>query len=220
MESDVKYSLLFDLDGTLLDPREGIVNSIQFALRRFGMSEVADQDLLWCIGPPLHESFSQLLQTDDEPTIRQAVAAYREYFGADGLLQNHVYTGIPELLTRLNEHAHSLFVATSKPHVFATRILQHFKLDHYFRHIHGSELDGTRANKGDLISYILQKEQLGPAHTLMIGDRKHDILGAQKCGIDSIGVLWGYGADGELEEAGASYLAADPEDLERIVQAV
>ena len=212
------YTLLFDLDGTLLNPREGIINSIQYALRRFDTVDFADEELLWCIGPPLTESFAKLLQTDDPATIAEAVVSYRDYFGTEGLLQNKLYPKIPTLLKRLNEQGHSLFVATSKPHVYAAKILQDFGLAQQFVQIYGSEFDGTRANKGELLHYILAKERLDPTHTLMIGDRKHDILGARQCGLRSIGVLWGFGADGELAQNGATYLVKQPLDVAYIVE--
>ena len=214
----VTYTLLFDLDGTLLNPREGIISSIQYALQRFDIIDFADEELLWCIGPPLTESFAKLLQTDNPATIAEAVASYRDYFGTEGLLQNKLYPEISTLLERLNEQGHSLFVATSKPHVYAVKILQNFGLAQQFIQIYGSEFDGTRANKGELISYILAKERLDPAHTLMIGDRKHDILGAQQCGLKSIGVWWGFGADGELADNGATYLAQQPLEVAHLVE--
>ncbi len=211
-------NLLFDLDGTLTDPQEGIVGSIQYALKKFSIDY--KDDLTWCIGPPLQESFARILKTSNKETLDTAIVYYRERFATTGLFENKVYEGIPELLDTLQASGHRLFIATSKPKVFADKILKHFDLAHFFESIYGSELDGTRSNKAELIKYILETERLDAKVTLMIGDRKHDILGARANDLVSIGVAWGYGKDAELKDAGLSHTAYLPKDIWSIVTAL
>jgi len=211
-------NLLFDLDGTLTDPQEGIVGSIQYALKKFSVDY--KDDLTWCIGPPLQESFASILNTKNKETLDTAIVYYRERFATTGLFENKVYEGIPELLDTLQASGHRLFIATSKPKVFADKILKHFDLAHFFESIYGSELDGTRSNKAELIKYILETERLDAKVTLMIGDRKHDILGARANDLVSIGVAWGYGKNAELKDAGLSYTAYLPKDIWSIVTAL
>jgi len=206
-------TVLFDLDGTLTNPKEGIIGSIQYALKNLSDVSFHDDDLVWCIGPPLQESFAKLLKTNDSSVLDQALAYYRELFVAKGMFQNHVYQGIPELLEALKAKGYSLFVATSKPHVYAKKIVQHFDLDSYFNKVYGPELDGTRANKAELIAHILETEQLDPSSTVMIGDRKHDMLGASKNKLEAIGVLWGFGSQEELEQHKAKHLVKTPEAI-------
>ena len=198
-------NLLFDLDGTLTDPKEGIVGSIQYALKKFSVDY--KDDLTWCIGPPLQESFARILKTSNKETLDTAVVYYRERFATTGLFENKVYEGIPELLETLKASGHRLFIATSKPNVFADKILKHFDLAHFFEGIYGSELDGTRSNKAELIKYILKTEHLDAKVSLMIGDRKHDILGARANDLVSIGVAWGYGSFEELQAASMTFYA-------------
>jgi len=184
-------NLLFDLDGTLTDPYQGITKSICYALKMLGRSVPCQTDLRWCIGPPLKNSFAKLLETDDDKLVQEAIAVYRQRFGSVGMFENKIYEGIPEALNRLRDDGHILYVATSKPMVFAKRIAEHFDLGQYFRSIHGSELDGTRSEKTSLLAHILQSERIAPADTAMIGDRKHDMIGARANEIRGIGVLWG-----------------------------
>lgn len=204
--------ILFDLDGTLTDPKVGITTSIRHAMAALGRPLGADVDLDWCIGPPLIDSFARLLD-GDAARAADGVAAYRARFGTIGLFENDLYPGIPELLTRLVADGRALVLATSKPRVFATRILEHFDLARYFRAIHGSELDGTRAHKTDLVPWILAEEALDPATTVMVGDREHDVIGARAAGVATFGVAWGYGAPGELVRAGAVDVVESPERL-------
>ncbi|MGZ3650100.1 MAG: HAD-IA family hydrolase [Bdellovibrionota bacterium] len=201
-------NLLWDLDGTLTDPQDGIIRCIQFALEQCGLPVPAHEELLWTIGPPLHESFAKLAPETDPAAL---VAKYRERFGPTGLFENSVFWGIPDLLSKLGGFRH--FLATSKPHVFASQILDHFKLTPHFTRIYGSELDGTRSDKGELIAYLLAQEALTPANALMIGDRRHDIAGAKKNGLAALGVLWGYGSREELQGAGANLLFETPVEL-------
>jgi phosphoglycolate phosphatase len=203
--------ILWDLDGTLTDPKVGILTSIRYALEGRGHLAPPMEELLWCIGPPLHDSFSTLVPSADLQEINQLIAKYRERFSVVGLFENELIPGIPEAFKSLSEHRH--FLATSKPHVFAKRILIHFKLDHHFTAIHGSELDGQRSDKSDLIRHVLVTENVDPMNAVMIGDRKHDVIGARKASVEALGVLWGFGSRSELETAGASQIFETPTDL-------
>ncbi|MCA6122306.1 HAD family hydrolase [Bradyrhizobium sp. WSM 1704] len=201
-------AIFFDLDGTLTDPKPGITGSIQYALRKLGRPVPSQDELTWCIGPPLRASFATLLGGEEHAD--QAVAFYRERFGDVGLFENAVYPGIAEVLAALRAAPRRMFVATSKPHVFATRIVAHFGLADHFDHVFGSELDGTRVNKAELLAYALEQTGVDAAAAVMIGDRSHDVIGAKRNGIRPVGVTYGYGSSAELIEAGASHLCASP----------
>lgn len=204
--------LLFDLDGTLTDPREGILRSMQHALARLGAEVPSEAHLERYIGPPLRDTFRDLLP-GRASEVERAVDLYREHFVPVGMFENRVYPGIPALLQALVDAGRRLHLCTSKPHPFARRILEHFRLDRFFASIHGSELDGTRNEKGELVAYLLRQEGLAPARCLMLGDRRFDVEAAAQCGIASVGVLWGYGSRSELQDAGARWLAESPEAL-------
>jgi phosphoglycolate phosphatase len=206
-------NLLFDLDGTLTDPFTGITKCISYALDMLDIKLPPRQSLRWCIGPPLKDSFAKLLASDDDALTDKAVAFYRERFGTVGLFENEVYDGIPEVLEDLQKNGHTLYVATSKPAVYAERIIDHFGLQRYFKRVFGSELDGTRSDKTSLISHILQRELIEPSETSMIGDREHDIIGAIENGICGFGVLWGYGTKDELKNSGAHAFLNTPREL-------
>ncbi len=208
----MKPHILFDLDGTLTDPSVGITRCIQYALEKGGHTVPEAQDLYSWIGPPLHESFVAHLPQISKAHAMQLVSFYRERFAEIGMFENKVFEGIDSLLNSLQVDKR-LHLATSKPHFFAKKILKHFKLDRYFTSIHGSELTGERSDKGELIQFILEMEKLGPNDCLMVGDRKHDVLGAKKHGIPTVGVLWGHGPREELEEAGALHIVQTPEEL-------
>jgi phosphoglycolate phosphatase len=205
--------VLFDLDGTLTDPKPGITRSVAYALERMGI-EVDDPDTLTpFIGPPLHQSFARYYGFD-EAQARMAVALYREYFAETGLYENAVYPGIADLLERLHSRDRRLFVATSKPTIYARRILEHFELHGYFEQIVGSDLDLTRADKEQIIAEILAThEEAAREMAVMVGDREHDIIGARANQIDSIGVTYGYGSLAELRDAGATAIAASVDEL-------
>lgn len=209
-------ALFFDLDGTLTDPKAGIFASIHFALDQLGVEERPD-DLSWCIGPPLQESFARMVGAS---RTEEAIAAYRQRFAITGLYENEVYDGIPELLARLCDEDFKLYVATSKVRLYATRILEHFGLAHCFTDIFGSELNGLRANKQHLIAYGMDLSGLSASDIIMIGDRKHDIMGAKGNDVRSIGVLWGYGGREELEQAGADHIVADRDGLYRLIRSL
>jgi phosphoglycolate phosphatase len=204
-------ALFFDLDGTLTDPKPGITGSIQYALRKLDRPVPSQDELTWCIGPPLRASFVVLL--GGESLADRAVELYRERFADVGLFENSVYPDIEPVLVALSQSGGRMFVATSKPHVFATRIVAHFALRHHFEHVFGSELDGRRVDKSDLLAYALKQAGVDPAKTLMIGDRSHDMAGAANNGMKGIGVLYGYGSREELIGAGALHVCATPQAI-------
>jgi phosphoglycolate phosphatase len=205
-------AIYFDLDGTLTDPKPGITRSIQYALRKLDHHTIPTEDeLTWCIGPPLRASLVKILGTAE--TADRAVSLYRERFSDIGLYENRVYDGISDVLTTLGQSGRRLFVATSKAHVFAERIIDHFGLRHHFERVFGSELDGTRSDKSHLLEYALRTASVDPSKTLMIGDRSHDMIGARNNGIRGIGVLYGYGSKDELIEAGALHVCATPQAI-------
>jgi phosphoglycolate phosphatase len=204
-------TIFFDLDGTLTDPKPGITGSIQYALQKLDLPVPTQDELTWCIGPPLRASFVTLL--GGESLADRAVALYRERFADVGLYENSVYPDIEQVLATLRQSPRRVFVATSKPQVFAERIIDHFGLRSYFDRVFGSELDGTRVNKGDLLAYAIDTTGVDPSQTLMIGDRSHDMVGAKNNGIRGIGVLYGYGSEEELVGAGASHVCATPRAL-------
>jgi phosphoglycolate phosphatase len=202
-------NLLFDLDGTLTDPVVGITTCIQHALRQLGRDPPERSELARYIGPPLRATFAELLATDDQSLVQQAMVWYRERFEAVGMFENEVYPDVPAGLESLVASGHRLFVATSKPRVFAERIVAHFDLSAHFVAVYGSELDGRNSNKVDLIQCVLEHEFLVPTDTWMIGDRAPDIHGGRANGVRTIGVLWGYGSHEELRAAHADHLVHD-----------
>jgi len=211
-------TILFDLDGTLTDPKQGIVKCIDYALVKLGVSVPDNAGFEKYIGPPLQKAFREILKTDDHGLIEEAIGYFRERFKDKGQYENEVYDGIQMLLDKLVRYGYRLFIATSKPEVFAKSILDHFKLSGYFKAIHGSQLDGTRSDKGELIAWIMSKENLTSDTTIMIGDRKHDIDGSAANQLKSIGVLWGYGSKEELVTANATYLCENVQGIAAIIQ--
>ena len=204
-------SVFFDLDGTLTDPREGITRCIQHALEQLGGPSCSQDELTFCIGPPLRESFGLLLQTDDADLIEQALGLYRDRFSTVGLFENTVYPGVREMLEQLQRQ--TVFLATSKPRVYAERILSHFELSGYFEGIYGSELNGRFENKTDLLRHVLTSERLAASSTLMVGDREHDIIGARQNACGAMGVTYGYGSEDELRSAGADHICHSPQEV-------
>ncbi|WP_439886939.1 HAD family hydrolase [Pseudomonas sp. MBLB4123] len=207
-------NLLFDLDGTLTDPREGITRSVQHALVRLGIEAPDPASLEHFIGPPLLQCFMHSYDLD-EATAWQAVGHYRERFAAVGLYENRVFDGIQALLETLNGQGRRLYIATSKPTLFAERIAAHFDFARHFQAIHGSELDGTRTDKAELIGHLLAEEGLAARDTLMIGDRKHDLIGARRNGLDAAAVGYGFGSAEELQAEAPTYHFATLGDLRR-----
>ncbi len=206
--------ILFDLDGTLTDPKAGIVGSIRHALDTLGCA--APADLEWCIGPPLRESFAILLDSSDPDRIAGAVSAYRERYAAIGMYENSVYDGVAELLASLSAMGYRVVVATSKPWFYAEQIVRHFGLAEFLGHVYGSELDGARSDKGELIGYILEREGVGAETVMMIGDRRHDLAGAFSQGVRAAGVAYGYGSLEEL--GGAEVVFGSPGEIGRFFE--
>ena len=209
--------ILFDLDGTLTDPKPGITKSVQYALGKMGIVEEDLEKLTPFIGPPLTTAFKEFYNMNDNEA-NQALQYYRDRFSTVGLYENAVYAGMEELLVQLQNQGKTMFVATSKPTVFSIKILEHFGLIDYFKAVIGSELDGTRAEKNEVIEYVLS-EIAGhdPRRVVMVGDRKFDILGAKLNGIDVIGVAYGYGSYDELTAAKPDYIAKTVSDLGAIL---
>lgn len=211
--SDCRMNLLFDLDGTLTDPRPGIVGCIRFALDQLGSKCPNDDALANYIGPPLRGTFATLLDTSDAERIEEALRLYRQRFAQTGLYENKVYEGVPAMLDTLAHMYGAAYVVTSKPAVYAERIVDHFGLGHHFRKVYGAELDGRRDDKAELLAYLLANEGVGPSASVMVGDRSADIVAAKANEVRSIGVLWGYGSEAELMDAGADMLCRTPSEL-------
>ena len=200
-----KDYILFDLDGTLTDPEEGITNSVAYALGRFGIPVENRKSLDVFIGPPLDDSFMEYYGFDREKALR-AISVFREYFRDRGIFENVVYPGIPEMLDGLKKTGKTLILATSKPEIFAVRILDRFGLSQYFTVVTGSLLDNTRT--------ALEKAGVTDrTRAVMVGDREHDIIGAKKSSLTSVGVTYGYGSREELEKAGADIIAENADNL-------
>lgn len=206
-----RSTILFDLDGTLTDPGEGIVNCIRVALDYAGLPHPSDARLMDCIGPPLQQSFAELGGRPEQ--IEPMVAAYRARFREAGMYENVVYPEIPSLLAELQARGFRLFVATSKAATLAVDVLEHFELRHYFAEVFGAHLDGRLSDKHELLAHIQSETDFLPADTVMIGDRKYDILAARASGLLAVGALWGYGSREELDEAGAHHLVTRPKVL-------
>lgn len=208
-----KKVLLFDLDGTLTDPMAGITRSVQHALKFYGIEEPELEKLCPFIGPPLKDSFMKFYGFP-EARAQEAIGKYREYFTEKGIFENKVYEGIEEMLAMLKGRGKTLLVATSKPEKFAAQILEHFHLSPFFDYICGATMDEKRVKKGEVIAYALQTAKIREVRdAVMVGDREHDILGARENGMDSIGVLYGYGSREELEKAGAGKIAGTVGEL-------
>lgn len=210
-------TFLFDLDGTLTDSSQGIINSIIYALEKYDINDYDMPILRKFLGPPLHESFEKFMGFDKEKSL-QAVKLYREYFSSKGLLENEVYAGVNDLLQNLKENGKTLIVATSKPQPFTDKIMEHFDLAKYFDFIAGSNMDTTRSKKAEVIEYALSECNIkDKSKVIMIGDRAEDMIGAQSAGIDSIGVEYGYGTFDELKNAGATYIAKTVDELKNLL---
>lgn len=211
-------TILFDLDGTLTDPVEGITNSIIHSLTYYGISVADRRELYDFIGPPLHEAYMRFYNMD-EKTAFEAIEHYREYFSVKGLLENEVYPGVEDMLQQLHASGKTLVVATSKPEVFSVRILEHFGLAKYFSVICGPSLHPPAGyGKADVIRDALKRANITDLGTaIMVGDRRHDIIGAHQVGIPAVGVLYGYGDRVEHESCGADYIAATVGELTNLL---
>ena len=209
-------NLFFDLDGTLIDPQEGLTKAIQVALEKMGEKDIpTSHELRWCIGPPLWNSFEVLLGPGAD--IGEAMDYYREYFTDDGMYQADVYDGIGEMFDSFHQVDAQMFIATSKPAIYAQEIIEHFGIHAHVERLFGSELDGTNSDKTELLKFALDETGADPAKSVMIGDRQFDIFGARNNDIPSVGALWGFGAPAELHLAEADSLAGAPEEVPEIV---
>lgn len=210
-------TILFDLDGTLTDSAPGILQSVRHACRKMGLPVPEEATLRRFLGPPLPSSFRDYLHLNEADTAR-AVAGFREYYPEKGIFENEVYPGIPELLRDLKHAGKTVVMATSKPELFARRIMEHFSLEGYFDAICGASLDESRSDKGEVIAYALRTAAITDLrHTVMVGDREHDVKGAARNGLPCIGAVYGYGSAEELTAAGAVALADTVEDLRRLL---
>ncbi len=210
------YTIVFDLDGTLIDPFDGITRSIRYALAEMGLPAPPADELAWCIGPPLFDSFTTLLGGEASASrsdVEEAIRLYRVRFAQVGIFECELYDGIPGMLADLTHQGFGLFVATSKPHVYAGPIVEHLEIAPWFRGVYGAELDGTRRDKGDLLAYLLDEEQLSAERVVMVGDRDNDVKGARQVGIRSIGVTYGYALPGELETAAPDATVDTPREI-------
>ena len=205
--------LLFDLDGTLTDNYQGISRCVVHALEGTGWDTPDEPALRGCVGPPLRHSFARLLATRDGERIESAIARYRERYAVRGWRENAVYPGIAEALRCLADAGNRLFLCTSKPQLYAERIVKHFDLAPYLSGVHGPDLGGRLDDKRDLMTTLLARERISPEQCVMIGDRAQDMDAAKVNEVAALGVLWGYGTREELLSAGARQLAARPEDL-------
>ncbi|TFH40006.1 MAG: HAD family hydrolase [Chrysiogenales bacterium] len=209
----MKYSnVLFDLDGTLTDSKKGILNSVHYALAKFSIVENDTEALVRFIGPPLYDTFRESYGLSDSDA-KLAVEYYREYFADTGIYENELYPDMSDILEDLAGRDICMMIATSKPTLFADRIAAHFNIKKYFRLIRGANMDGTMSEKSEIIAFLMESESLAHDGTIMVGDRKHDIIGARKNGIDSAGVGYGYGSHEEMKEAKPTYLFRTVGDL-------
>lgn len=207
------HTILFDLDGTLTDSGPGITNSVAYALKKWNIEEKDINVLRKFVGPPLDASFAKYYGFSKEKCV-QAIQYYREYYLTKGIYENRVYDGMEELLKWLRDTGRRAIVATSKPEPSAIHVLEYFHMDSYFDIIAGATMDGSRVEKSDVIRYALDRAGIRDlSGVVMVGDRENDIQGAKANGLDSIGVLYGYGSREELEEAGAMQIAETVEDL-------
>lgn len=210
----IKY-ILFDLDGTLTNPKEGITKCVQHALRHFGIERECDE-LVEFIGPPLKEQFMKYASLSEEEGAL-AVSIYRERFAPIGLFENEIYEGVISMLEKLKAQGKTLVLATSKPWVFAEKIAQKYGIAPFLSELFGSELDGTNTDKALVIQNAMKAIGANADNTLMVGDRMHDVIGAHKNGIKCIGVTYGYGSEEELVKSGADEIVHSIEELTRLL---
>jgi len=213
----IKYSnIFFDLDGTLTDSAKGIIRSVQYALSRYGFT-ASEEEIKPFIGPPLHLSFMKEYGFSKKKAF-QAVEHYRDYYREKGIYENQLYPSVTKMLEAFAKNGAKLFIATSKPTVFAEKILKHFAIDNFFEVIAGSNLDGTRVEKKEVIGYVLKNAvNADKSETVMIGDREHDIKGAHSLELDSIAVTYGYGSLAELKTAKPTYIVHSVDELSKLL---
>ena len=208
--------ILFDLDGTVTDPKTGITNSVKYSLKKFGIDETDMDKLIQFIGPPLHHSFRDIYNFS-ETDSKLAVDYYREYYSDKGIFENELYQGIDILLEKLKNNNMTVLLATSKPTGYSETILKYFNIISYFDHVVGSNMDGTMTDKTEIIKYILDMKLNKPDETVMIGDRKYDIIGANNNQIKSIAVSYGYGSMEELKSASPSHICNNIPELDKLL---
>lgn len=212
-------TVLFDLDGTLSDPKIGITKSVQYSLKKYNI-EIDDlSELEKFIGPPLKESYIKYFSFSESESIA-AIDYYREYFSEQGMYENTLYPGIADLLQSLKDKGVTIALATSKPTFFAEKILQHFEIDQFFTEIVGSNMDNTRTDKRSIIDYALGKLNKSHSSSIMIGDRKHDLIGARSNSVGTIGVLYGYGSEEEIAKENPDYIVGTVSELETTLQGI
>ena len=209
-------NVFFDLDGTLTNSGEGIVNSVEYALNKLGITAYDKSELFKFIGPPLSESFAEHFGFSEEKCA-EAVRIYREYFSVKGIYENKLYDGVDELLAKTKDSGRTVVLATSKPQEFSEEILRYFNISKYFDFIAAAEMHGARNKKSDIIEYGLEISGAKREETVMVGDTRFDVLGAKSAGISSIGVLYGFGSERELLDAGADFLAKTAENVFSII---
>lgn len=207
----MKDYILFDFDGTVFDTAEGITKCVQYALNKMGI-EAELSELMCFAGPPLVEMFAQKYGMDTEQA-KKATELYRERYKPIGWKECKPFEGMHELMLKLKKEGKKLAIATSKPQHLAEQILDAYNMLDDFDIICGAEFDGTRSQKWEVIEYVLNKFGITAAEAVMVGDRKYDVIGAKKCGLDCVGVRFGYAEEGELEEHGVVYVAENTEDL-------
>ncbi len=210
------FTVFFDLDGTLVDSKEGITRCIQKTLEELGAEVPSADELEWCIGPSLFQSFSILL--GEGADIEGAVETYREYYAEEGIYEADIYDGLGDMLEALQAMGARMFIATSKLEASAREVAEHFGLTHYIDYVFGSQADGAREDKTELLAFALAETETDPAKAVMIGDRRFDIFGAKNNSVANIGVLWGFGSADEMREAEADMLAGHPEELPEIIE--
>jgi phosphoglycolate phosphatase len=213
-----RSALLVDLDGTLTDPAVGIIGCFRLALEALGRSPPPAAELTWIIGPPLRGCFAAALGGEGDP--EEALKIYRGRYSTEGLFEAVIYDGVKETLADLRAAGVRLFLCTAKPLVYAERILGHFDLEHHFDAAYGDELGGRFQDKANLVAHILETEGLDAADCCMWGDRKHDVIAANRHGIPTIGALWGYGGADELRAAGAAALCESPSEVPATLRAL
>ena len=210
-------NIFFDLDGTLTDSKEGISKCYRYAMDKLARPFPEEFGADSYIGPPIRVVFKKLLGSNDEVLIEKAVAIYRERFSKVGLFENRAYPEIPELLSALHENSLKLYIVTTKPKIYAERIIAHFQFSPWFSGIFGTELDGRFDNKADLIEFILNNRRLSAAETVMIGDKKEDIIAGKTNHLKTIGVTYGYGTLQEIKDAAPEYICNSPQEIQKLL---
>ena len=212
----MKKAILFDLDGTVLASKEGVFNSVSHALTKLSLPMPSEAELMAFLGPPIQEGFARVCRVPHD-LVDEAIRCYREYYNGGGKFEAEIYKGIADLLNVLRNNGKRCYITTSKPQVFAREILEHFDMADAFDGIYGSELDGTRGEKADVLRYCLAQQGLSAQDAVLVGDRYFDVNGAKEVGMDCIGILYGYGEEEELRAAGATYIAADTTALQKLL---